>query len=79
MWHHQDRMSRAENISTRYEEVIRADSELKSLYLSWPQALRDTNTVPSDRPLADNLPAELMPAMLLMSTAQKVCEICTYQ
>ncbi|RGP71684.1 transcriptional regulatory [Fusarium longipes] len=65
-------MSRTENVSTKYEEVIRADNELKSLYLSWPQALRDTNTVPSDCPFSDNLPAELMPAMLLMSTAQKI-------
>ncbi|KAH7174123.1 uncharacterized protein B0J16DRAFT_387948 [Fusarium flagelliforme] len=75
MWHHQDRKTRTHNptdISMRYEEVIRADNELKDLYSSWPQSFRDTNTIPSSHPSKDGLPTELMPAMILMSTAQKI-------
>ncbi|KAF4342085.1 hypothetical protein FBEOM_4016 [Fusarium beomiforme] len=78
MWNHHDRMSRlattersADNIQARYDEVIRADEEIKSLYLSWPETLRDVSTMPSDSPAMDGLPAGLMPAMLLMSIAQK--------
>ncbi|KAJ4111488.1 hypothetical protein NW768_011842 [Fusarium equiseti] len=74
MWHHQDRKTRTHSptdISVRYEEVVRADNELKELYSSWPQGFRDTNIIPSDGPSRDGLPTELMPAMLLMSTAQK--------
>ncbi|KAI1073163.1 hypothetical protein LB507_010763 [Fusarium sp. FIESC RH6] len=75
MWHHQDRKSRTHSpidISGRYEEVIRADNELKELYSSWPQTFRDTNTIPGSHPSKDGLPTELMPAMILMSTAQKI-------
>ena len=75
MWHHQDRKSRTHSqidISGRYEEVIRADNELKELYSSWPQTFRDTNTIPGSHPFKDGLPTGLMPAMILMSTAQKV-------
>lgn len=87
MWHHQDRMSRVSDtygetdtgsILARYEEVIRADSEIKALYVSWPEQLRDIDTIPSVHPSKDSLPAELMPAMLLMSTAQKVLSTSTY-
>lgn len=75
MWHHQDRKSRTNNptdISMRYEEVIRADNELKELYSSWPRGFRDTSIIPSSHPSKDGLPTDLMPGMLLMSTAQKV-------
>ncbi|KAJ3538103.1 hypothetical protein NM208_g6046 [Fusarium decemcellulare] len=81
MWKHQDRMSQAtnfdagsnaDNISTRYEEAMRADSEIKGLYSSWPQLLQDTNAVPNDHLSTNELPSALMPAMLLISTAQKI-------
>ncbi|KAF9770177.1 hypothetical protein IL306_012305 [Fusarium sp. DS 682] len=79
MWKHHDRMPRAtntkagtDNVHERYNEVIRADEEIKSLYLSWSDKLRDVNTVPSDSPATDGLPTGLMPAMLLMSIAQKI-------
>jgi hypothetical protein len=63
-----------DDIDGRYDEVIRADEEIKSLYLSWSGTLRDVNTTPSDNPATDGLPTGLMPAMLLMSIAQKVCD-----
>ncbi|KAF5650662.1 transcriptional regulatory [Fusarium sp. NRRL 25303] len=77
MWRYHDRMLRVGNTQTddidrRYDEVIRADEEIKSLYLSWYDMLRDVNTAPSDKPATDSLPTGLMPAMLLMSIAQKV-------
>ncbi|KAF5263096.1 hypothetical protein FOXYS1_6151 [Fusarium oxysporum] len=61
-----------DDIDGRYDEVIRADEEIKSLYLSWSDTLRDVNTTPSDNPATDSLPTGLMPAMLLMSIAQKI-------
>ena len=76
MWGHHDRMLRVgaqtDDMDRRYDEVIGADEAIKSLYLSWPETLRDVNTTPSDNPSTDGLPAGLMPAMLLMSIAQKV-------
>ncbi|KAF5254892.1 hypothetical protein FANTH_388 [Fusarium anthophilum] len=77
MWRHHDRMLRkgsteTDDIDGRYDEVIRADEEIKSLYLSWSDMLREVNTMPSDNPATDGLPTGLMPAMLLMSIAQKV-------
>ncbi|KAF5552577.1 hypothetical protein FMEXI_2728 [Fusarium mexicanum] len=77
MWRHHDRMLRkgsteTDDIDGRYDEVIRADEEIKSLYLSWSDTLRDVNTPPSDNPATDGLPTGLMPAMLLMSIAQKI-------
>nr|RBQ93943.1 hypothetical protein FVER53263_13362 [Fusarium verticillioides] len=77
MWRHHDNMSRqgsteTDDIDARYNEVIRADEEIKSLYLSWPDTLRAVNNTPSDNPSTDGLPTGLMPAMLLMSIAQKV-------
>ncbi|KAG7409084.1 putative transcription factor lepB [Fusarium oxysporum f. sp. rapae] len=77
MWRHHDHMLRKGSTETdgiygRYDEVIRADEEIKSLYLSWPDTLRDFNTTPSDHPATDGLPTALMPAMLLMSIAQKI-------
>jgi hypothetical protein len=78
MWKHHDRMSKFGNTETedvrgRYEEVVQADEEIKNLYLSWSDTLRDVNTTPSHSPATDGLPTGLMPAMLLMSIAQKVC------
>ena len=64
--------TQTDDIDRRYDEVIRADEEIKSLYLSWYDMLRDVNTAPSDNPATDSLPTGLMPAMLLMSIAQKV-------
>ncbi|KAF4954317.1 hypothetical protein FGADI_5340 [Fusarium gaditjirri] len=80
MWRHHDNMSRkgsrvTDAIDGRYDEVIRADEEIKSLYLSWSDTLRDVNTTPSDNPATDGLPTALMPAMLLMSIAQKIFTI----
>ncbi|KAF5684567.1 hypothetical protein FCIRC_3910 [Fusarium circinatum] len=77
MWRHHDRMLRkgsteTDDIDGRYDEVIRADEEIKSLYLSWSDTLREVNTTPSDNPATDGLPTGLMPAMLLMSIAQKI-------
>ncbi|SCO91979.1 uncharacterized protein FRV6_16107 [Fusarium oxysporum] len=77
MWRHHDHMLRkgsteTDDIDGRYDEVIRADEEIKSLYLSWSDTLRDVNTTPSDNPATDGLPTGLMPAMLLMSIAQKI-------
>ncbi|KAF5712843.1 transcriptional regulatory [Fusarium globosum] len=77
MWRYHDRMLRVDNTQTddidrRYNGVIRADEEIKSLYLSWSDTLRDVNTTPSDNPATDGLPTALMPAMLLMSIAQKI-------
>ncbi|KAF5989476.1 putative transcriptional regulatory protein PB24D3.01 [Fusarium bulbicola] len=77
MWRHHDRMLRkgsteTDEIDGRYDEVIRADEEIKSLYLSWSDMLREVNTMPSDNPATDGLPTGLMPAMLLMSIAQKI-------
>ncbi|EMT71926.1 Putative transcriptional regulatory protein C11D3.07c [Fusarium odoratissimum] len=77
MWRHHDHMLRkgsteTDDIDGRYDEVIRADEEIKSLYLSWSGTLRDVNTTPSDNPASDGLPTGLMPAMLLMSIAQKI-------
>ncbi|KAF5648939.1 hypothetical protein F52700_757 [Fusarium sp. NRRL 52700] len=80
MWRHHDRMLRkgsteTDGINGRYDEVIRADEEIKNLYLSWSDTLRDVNTTPSDNPVIDGLPTGLMPAMLLMSIAQKTFTI----
>ncbi|KAF5591036.1 hypothetical protein FPANT_5769 [Fusarium pseudoanthophilum] len=77
MWRHHDDLSRQGSTETagideRYNEVIRADEEIKSLYLSWSDTLRAVNNTPSDNPSTDGLPTGLMPAMLLMSIAQKV-------
>ncbi|KAF4456704.1 putative transcriptional regulatory protein PB24D3.01 [Fusarium austroafricanum] len=79
MWKHQDRISTTSNAETyggdvieRYGKVIQADEEIKSLYLSWPMQLRDVNAVPDEEPVTDGIPTQLMPAMLLMSTAQKI-------
>ncbi|CVL03382.1 uncharacterized protein FPRN_11745 [Fusarium proliferatum] len=77
MWRHHDRMLRVGNTQTddidrRYNEVIRADEEIKGLYLSWSNTLRDVKITPSDNPTTDGLPTGLMPAMLLMSIAQKI-------
>ncbi|KAI8402411.1 hypothetical protein FOFC_17725 [Fusarium oxysporum] len=77
MWRHHDHMLRkgsteTDDIDGRYDEVIRADEEIKSLYLSWSDTLRDVNTTSSDNPATDGLPTGLMPAMLLMSIAQKI-------
>ncbi|KAF5593138.1 uncharacterized protein FSUBG_9919 [Fusarium subglutinans] len=77
MWRHHDRMLKQGSIETddidgRYDEVIRADEEIKTLYLSWSNTLREVNTTPSDNPATDGLPTGLMPAMLLMSIAQKI-------
>ncbi|KAF4502595.1 hypothetical protein FAGAP_1181 [Fusarium agapanthi] len=77
MWRHHDLMLRkgsteTDEIDGRYDEVIRADEEIKSLYLSWSDTLRDVNTTPSDHPATDGLLTGLMPAMLLMSIAQKI-------
>ncbi|KAF5981876.1 hypothetical protein FCOIX_4015 [Fusarium coicis] len=74
MWRHHDNMLRqgsteTDDIDARYNEVIRADEEIKSLYLSWSDTLRAVNNTPSE---ADGLPTGLMPAMLLMSIAQKI-------
>ncbi|RBQ81865.1 hypothetical protein FVER14953_13362 [Fusarium verticillioides] len=76
MWRHHDNMSRqgsteTDDIDARYIEVIRADEEIKSLYLSWSDTLRAVNNTPNDNPSTDGLPTGLMPAMLLMSIAQK--------
>lgn len=60
-----------DDIDARYNEVIRADEEIKSLYLSWSDTLRAVNNTPNDNPSTDGLPTGLMPAMLLMSIAQK--------
>ncbi|KAI1037730.1 hypothetical protein LB503_009635 [Fusarium chuoi] len=77
MWNYHDRMlrvgnTRTDDIDGRYDEVIRADEEIKSLYLSWSDTLRDVNATPSDNPATDGHPTGLMPAMLLMSIAQKI-------
>ncbi|KAF5560649.1 hypothetical protein FPHYL_6556 [Fusarium phyllophilum] len=77
MWRHHDNMLRkgsteTDDIDERYNEVIRADEETKSLYLSWSDTLRAVNNTLSDNPSTDGLPAGLMPAMLLMSIAQKI-------
>ncbi|KAF4419929.1 hypothetical protein FACUT_11370 [Fusarium acutatum] len=77
MWRHHDRMLRkgsteTDDIDERYDEVIRADEEIKSLYLSWSDSLLDVGTTPSDNPANDGIPTGLMPAMLLMSIAQKI-------
>ncbi|CVL06665.1 uncharacterized protein FMAN_11803 [Fusarium mangiferae] len=77
MWRHHDRMLRvgttqAGEFDRKYDEVVRADEEIKSLYLSWSDTLRDVNTTPSDNLAIDGLPTALMPAMLLMSIAQKI-------
>ncbi|SCV39227.1 uncharacterized protein FFB14_07130 [Fusarium fujikuroi] len=77
MWRHHDRMLRVGNsqageFDRKYDEVVRADEEIKSLYLSWSDTLRDVNTTPSDNLAIDGLPTALMPAMLLMSIAQKI-------
>ncbi|KAG9498132.1 hypothetical protein J7337_011027 [Fusarium musae] len=77
MWRHHDNMSRqgsteTDDIDARYNEVIRADEEIKSLYLSWSDTLRAVNNTPNDNPSTDCLPTGLMPAMLLMSIAQKL-------
>ncbi|KAF5547632.1 hypothetical protein FNAPI_8463 [Fusarium napiforme] len=77
MWRHHDRMLRvddtqSDDVDRRYDEVIRADEEMKRLYLSWSDKLRAVNNTPSDSPSTDGLPTGLMPAMLLMSIAQKV-------
>lgn len=85
MWNYHDRMlrvgnTRTDDIDGRYDEVIRADEEIKSLYLSWSDTLRDVNATPSDNPATDGHPTGLMPAMLLMSIAQKVGKdpLCTH-
>ncbi|KAG5753148.1 hypothetical protein H9Q72_003819 [Fusarium xylarioides] len=80
MWRYHDRMLRVDNtqsddIDRRYDEVTRADEEIKSLYLSWSDTLRDVGTAPSDNLARDGLPMGLMPAMLLMSIAQKIFTI----
>ncbi|KAF5679858.1 transcriptional regulatory [Fusarium denticulatum] len=78
MWRHHDRMLKAgaqtDDMDRRYDEVIRADEEIKSLYLSWSDTLRDVNAAPSHNPANDGLPTDLMPAMLLLSIAQKVAK-----
>ncbi|KAF5592376.1 hypothetical protein FPCIR_5697 [Fusarium pseudocircinatum] len=74
MWRHHDHMLRKGSAETdgKYDEVLRADEKIKSLYLSWSGSLRDVNTTPSDNPASDGMPTGLMPAMLLMSIAQKL-------
>ncbi len=70
--------SQAGEFDRKYDEVVRADEEIKSLYLSWSDTLRDVNTTPSDNLAIDGLPTALMPAMLLMSIAQKVSKYLLY-
>jgi hypothetical protein len=60
-----------ESIPKLYEEVIRADEELKASYLSLLPSLREVDT-PQDVPTADGLPTGLMPGLVLVCTAHKV-------
>lgn len=60
-----------EGIPKLYEEVIRADEELKASYVSLPPSLREVDTS-NDVPTADGLPIGLMPGLVLICTAHKV-------
>lgn len=82
IWKHQDRMSNAGSAAdesdpaeSAYEHVIWADREIKRLYASWPGFMREvvypypSNTVTS----WGSLPVGLMPGLVLLCTAHKVC------
>ncbi|VUC32561.1 unnamed protein product [Clonostachys rosea] len=78
IWKHHDRMFKAghpggspESMPKLYEEVVRADEELKASYLSLPPSLREIGTS-QDLPTADGLPTSLMPGLVLICTAHKV-------
>ncbi|CAH0034068.1 unnamed protein product [Clonostachys rhizophaga] len=78
IWKHHDRMFKAghpgncpESIPKLYEEVIRADEEIKASYVSLPPSLREVDTS-QNVTTADGLPIGLMPGLVLVCTAHKV-------
>lgn len=64
-----------DNILKIYDLVISADREIKSLYASWPKYMRVLDEATCEGAAGEAFPVRLMPGLVLLSTAHKVCPI----